>query len=116
MNTNVEPLGAASSWIIGLVGGSVATALCVIAIAAVGYQLLSGKLVPLRAAQVFLGAFVLLGSATIASALIRGSGFQTRIVQNSPIMLKPTSSPVQQDTLLPERALDPYAGASAPSR
>ena len=62
-------LGAASEWTQGVLGGSLATALCVVAIALLGLLLLSGRLRVRRSVEVVLGCFLLLGAGLLAGQL-----------------------------------------------
>ena len=63
-----EPvLGTSSSWIEGVLGGTLATSLCVIAIAILGLLLLAGRLRVRRSTEVVLGCFLLLGAGLLAA-------------------------------------------------
>ncbi|GGD53863.1 hypothetical protein GRI62_04485 [Erythrobacter arachoides] len=67
---SAQPIDAAMSWITGILLGELAATLCVIAIAFVGYSMLTGRLAIRRGAQVVLGCFVLLGAPAIADGMI----------------------------------------------
>jgi type IV secretory pathway VirB2 component (pilin) len=62
-------LPTAAEWVTGTLFGSVATILCVLAIAFVGLMLMSGRFVVRDAARVVIGCFVLLGAPLIAAGL-----------------------------------------------
>jgi type IV secretory pathway VirB2 component (pilin) len=103
-------LGAASDWTQGALGGTLATSLCVIAIAALGLLLLAGRLPVRRGVLVVLGCFLLLGAGLLASQLQQlagnvagagGSGGEQVILPRA----LPTNAP-------PPASYDPYAGAS----
>ncbi|WP_234035717.1 TrbC/VirB2 family protein [Erythrobacter insulae] len=64
------PISRAMDWIGGLIFGSFAITLCVLAVAFVGFLMLSGRLALRDALRVILGCFVLLGAPAIASAFI----------------------------------------------
>ncbi|MGR4893631.1 TrbC/VirB2 family protein [Sphingopyxis sp. LARHCG72] len=101
-------------WVQGAALGSVATALAVIAVAAIGLLMLSGRLEVRRGITVVLGCFILFGSAGIAAALTGLAGADTRpslVATQDP---GPLSSTVRPATP-PSRVYDPYAGASVPS-
>lgn len=101
-------LGAVADWITGLLSGSLATSLCVIAVAALGFLLLSGQLAIRRGGQVIAGCFLLLGASTFALAL-RGLGDDLAGSDSAPVPLvieRPVPPP------LPPATYDPYAGAS----
>ncbi|MBO0750170.1 MAG: TrbC/VirB2 family protein, partial [Porphyrobacter sp.] len=67
-------LGAASAWTQGVLGGSLATTLCVIAIAILGLLLLAGRLRVRRGVEVVLGCFLLLGAGLLAGQLQQLAG------------------------------------------
>ncbi|WP_063359789.1 TrbC/VirB2 family protein [Aurantiacibacter luteus] len=67
---NAQPIAAAMGWIVDVLLGEVAATLCVIAIAFVGYSMLTGRLAIRRGAQVVLGCFVLLGAPAIAAGMV----------------------------------------------
>lgn len=102
-----DALSAAIGWMTGTIVGSIATALCVIAIAAVGFLMLQGRLPVREGARVVLGCFVLLGAPVIAAAFMNlgqaGVGYTTP---------PPTAIPADQRAGLPPSNYDPYAGAS----
>lgn len=101
-------LGGAASWITGLLSGTLATALCVIAVAALGFLLLSGQLAIRRGAQVVVGCFLLFGASTFALGL-RGLGGDLAGVGEAgvPLVIEREAPPP-----LPPANYDPYAGAS----
>ncbi len=66
------PVLAALNWVQGTLLGNVATAVAVIAVAMVGFMMLTGRLNWRFGATVVLGCFILFGSAAIVSG-IRGA-------------------------------------------
>lgn len=98
--------GAAAQWIEGALFGSVAAALCVVAVASVGLLMLTGRLPVRRGLEVVLGCFVLLGAPVIAGAFIAGAQQQ---VAPPPIPPQPVP-PARAE--LPPSDYSPYAGAS----
>jgi type IV secretory pathway VirB2 component (pilin) len=103
-------LGAAGEWTQGVLGGSLATSLCVIAIAIFGLLLLAGRLQVRRSVEVVLGCFLLLGAGLLAAELQQlaggvageqGTGGEQIIVPQTPAAQPP-----------PPANYDPYAGAS----
>ena len=62
-------MSTAADWLTGTLMGTVATALCIIAVGFVGLMLMSGRLAVRDAARVVLGCFVLLGASIIAQGL-----------------------------------------------
>ena len=107
-----EPvLASASGWVTGLMSGSLAIALCVLAIAFVGFLLMSGRFAVRDALRVVLGCFVLLGAPAIALGL-RAVATDTA-QQGEPVMPAIIEAPPPPP--LPQSTFDPYAGFSLPS-
>ena len=69
-----QPILAALSWLQGTLLGNVATSVAVIAVAMVGFMMLTGRLNWRFGASVILGCFVLFGSAAIVSGIRSASG------------------------------------------
>lgn len=63
------PIVAALSWLQGTMLGNVATAVAVMAVAAVGFMMLTGRLNWRFGATVILGCFVLFGAGAIVSGI-----------------------------------------------
>lgn len=101
-------IGGAVSWLTGTLLGSVATLLCVLAVAVIGFAMLSGRLQIRRGAYVVLGCFVLLGAPIIASAFLSMVGSQAGVTEQRADSVK---EPVPR-AALPPADYDPYAGAS----
>jgi type IV secretion system protein VirB2 len=73
-NLNVDPQGSgvitgAMRWLQGTLLGSVATAAAVIAIAVVGFLMLSGRINWRHGAIVIFGCFILFGAASIVAGI-----------------------------------------------
>jgi type IV secretory pathway VirB2 component (pilin) len=103
-------LGAAGEWTQGALGGTLATTLCVIAIAILGLLLLSGRLQVRRSVEVVLGCFLLLGAGLLAVQLQRlaGQAGESGMAGGPQATLaEPAETPP-----LPPANSDPYAGAS----
>ncbi|MBC9032996.1 TrbC/VirB2 family protein [Sphingomonas sp. JC676] len=106
---------AAVSWLQGTVLGTMATTVALVAVAAVGMMMLTGRIHIRRGATVILGCFILFGAPGIAVGIqnaTRGSDrmmTQSRPVESSP--LANLSAPAA-----PSSGYDPYAGASLPHR
>jgi type IV secretion system protein VirB2 len=76
---NGDPLGSgpivgALQWIQGTLLGNVATAAAVIAVAMVGFLMLSGRMNWRFGATVILGCFILFGAATIVGGIRAATG------------------------------------------
>src|ERR1041384_2089561 len=63
------PILAALQWLQGTLLGNVATAVAVIAVAMVGFMMLTGRLNWRFGATVIIGCFILFGSAAIVSGI-----------------------------------------------
>jgi type IV secretion system protein VirB2 len=63
------PIVAALGWLQGTLLGNVATAVAVIAVAMVGFMMLTGRMNWRFGATVIVGCFVLFGSAAIVSGI-----------------------------------------------
>jgi hypothetical protein len=102
-------------WLQGALLGSIATTVAVIAVASVGFLMLSGRIDIRRAAQVVIGCFIIFGASMIARGIIGGAnsldGQQVSAAQATP---PPVSPPPPAPTSLPPKAYDPYAGAAVP--
>jgi type IV secretion system protein VirB2 len=68
------PIVAALQWIQGTLLGNVATAAAVIAVAMVGFLMLSGRMNWRFGATVILGCFILFGAATIVAGIRAAAG------------------------------------------
>lgn len=63
------PIVAALSWMQGTLLGNVATAIAVMAVAAVGFMMLTGRLNWRFGATVIIGVFILFGAASIVAGI-----------------------------------------------
>ncbi len=108
-----SPITEGVVWVQGAALGNMATIVAVVAVAAIGLLMLSGRLELRRGITVVMGCFILFGAGGIASAL---TGL-TQVRKTPP----PDSQSLQPpNSLLPTApspaAYDPYAGASVPDR
>lgn len=107
------PLLAAASWTQATLVGTMATLVAVIAVAAIGAMMLTGRVDLRRGLMVVLGCFVLFGASSIAAG-IRSAISASDGAAPPPVMA--SSSPPAP--VLPPRPkpahYDPYAGASMP--
>lgn len=69
------PIVAALGWMQGTLLGNVATAIAVMAVAAVGFMMLTGRLNWRFGATVILGTFILFGAASIVSGIQSAASF-----------------------------------------
>lgn len=104
----------AVQWIAALLTGSVATAIAVIAIAAIGLAFLQGRIDARRACRTVLGCFIIFGAPSIAAALGALTEGEMAPAARYPSVAEPGIRPVLS---VPAPApYDPYAGASVPVR
>lgn len=68
------PIVAAVAWIQGTLLGTVATVIAVIAVAVVGFMMLTGRMNWRYGATVILGCFILFGAASIVAGIQSASG------------------------------------------
>lgn len=68
------PIVAALSWLQGTLLGNVATAVAVMAVAAVGFMMLTGRLNWRFGATVIIGVFILFGAGAIVSGIQSAAG------------------------------------------
>ncbi|MBB5986642.1 TrbC/VirB2 family protein [Sphingobium lignivorans] len=106
---------AAVRWLEHTLLGTLATTVAIIAVAALGFMLLAGRVDYRRGATVIMGCFVLFGASAIAAGI---QSAQSAIAGNeiSPeaevARMDPPPPPVTVPPQLP--SYDPYAGASVP--
>jgi type IV secretory pathway VirB2 component (pilin) len=113
-----NPIAAALAWLQGTFLGSLATATAVIAVAAVGYLMLIGRIDVRRAIQVVFGCFLLFGASSIAQGIV--NGMNGSAAPSVPVSAEPALvvMPAPQVTYPPKPAqpFDPYAGAAVPTQ
>jgi len=64
-----SPICAALYWLQSVLLGPIATTIAVIAVASLGFLMLSGRVDIRRAAQVAVGCFIIFGASTIAQGI-----------------------------------------------
>lgn len=69
-----SPIAAALAWLQGTLLGSVATAVAVMAVAAIGFMMLTGRLNWRFGATVIIGVFILFGATTIVAGIQSAAG------------------------------------------
>jgi type IV secretory pathway VirB2 component (pilin) len=115
-NPQSSVLVTAVTWSRDVLLGNMATTVAILAVAAVGYGMLTGRVNFRRGATVLTGCFILFGASTIAAGLRDVS--RERELSGAPITIQPPPPPAiltpQQSH--PAQTYDPYAGASVPSK
>lgn len=109
-----QPIVAAGRWLEGVLFGSLAVSIAVIAIAWVGFLLLSGRIDIRRGMIVVAGCFILFGAQGVANGLLGLA--RERESQSLPIapVTQMVAPAIVQPS--PSAVTDPYAGASVPQR
>jgi type IV secretory pathway VirB2 component (pilin) len=107
-------IAAAMAWLQGTFLGSVATSIAVIAVAAVGFRMLTGRVHWRYGATVLIGCFILFGASAIPAGLRAAmeGGTAPVVVAPPPVVPPPVVSP---QPVVPSNA-DPFAGAAVPAR
>jgi type IV secretory pathway VirB2 component (pilin) len=108
-----SPIADGVAWVQAATLGSTATAIAVIAVAAIGLLALSGRIELRRSVSVVIGSFLLFGAAGLASGLT-GGGTESL----GGVATKDNSAPLKSSLISSGRqsdVYDPYAGASVPS-
>ncbi len=111
------PLGGsalidAAQWVQGTLLGTLATAVAVIAVAFIGFGMLSGRIDVRRALLVIAGCFVVFGAPLIAAGLLGMGDSDPALIAAAP---PPAAPPLPPPAPSPQ-PYDPYAGASVPPR
>lgn len=109
--------GSAIGWLEGTLLGTIATVAAVIAVATVGFMVMTGRLDVRRSGRVILGCFIIFGASTIASGLAAAMSLSPS---------DPGADSIGQSVLVPPAPAvpvnsvpavsDPYAGAAVPPR
>jgi type IV secretory pathway VirB2 component (pilin) len=118
-----SPLVAAVSWVQATLLGTVATVVATIAVAALGFMMLSGRLPVRQGLTAILGCFILFGASTAAGGIrdavarIGGGGDLVQWTPPPPSLPRQAVTPAPPPAPAPPpRNADPFAGAAVPSR
>jgi type IV secretory pathway VirB2 component (pilin) len=107
----------AVSWLQSTVLGTVATVIATIAIASIGFMLLTGRVNLRSGAAAVLGCFVLFGASTIVMGIQLAAGRgDAALPPQTAVAPPPAIAPRQSVAASPPAAYDPYAGASVPQQ
>ena len=115
-NGSGSSLVLAARWIETALLGTAATLVAIIAVAAVGYMLLTGRVDLRRGATVVIGCFILFGAREIAAALhaLAATDASPGAIESTPSEMPPLARNPATESV-PARTYDPYAGASVPN-
>jgi type IV secretory pathway VirB2 component (pilin) len=101
---------AAVGWLQATLVGTVATTVAVLAIASIGFLMLTGRIDIRRAARVILGCFILFSAATIANGIVG-------TLQPAPPPPAPEAqAPAYTPSVPKASSADPFPGASIPDQ
>ncbi|MBB3360356.1 MULTISPECIES: TrbC/VirB2 family protein [unclassified Novosphingobium] len=109
---HIQAFGVVADWLREVLSGSLATALCVVAISLVGLSLFQGRLRLQRAALVVVGIFLLLGAPMISARII--GNLHPALPASTDTTFVPPPAISQNRPALSPNGFDPYAGASVP--
>jgi len=101
-------------WLQDVLLGTAATSIAVIAIAAIGFGMLTGRINIRHGVTVILGCFILFGASSIVSGLRMAAGGD--YVPPPPVVDAPPPPQPRPAPTRPAIPYDPYAGAAAPVR
>jgi type IV secretory pathway VirB2 component (pilin) len=111
-----SPLLAAVTWVQGALLGTVATAIATIAIAALGFLMLTGRLPVRRGMTAILGCFILFGASAMATSIRSGLADAASMPEPVPVASAPPPPVVPPPQPQPPRPpADPFAGAAVPT-
>ena len=110
-----QPLVAATRWIEQTLLGTTATIVATMAVAAVGFLMLTGRVPLRRGATVVLGCFIVVGATTIAAGIM-GLRDKTASIPQSIRLATEQVTPTPIAPPAQPQVYDPYAGASVPNR
>jgi len=116
---SISPIGSAVAWLQGALLGSIATTAAVVAVASVGYLMLTGRIDVRRAVQVVFGCFILFGASSIARGImagVNGLGAHQVGAPDAGPPLVPASQPAVSYPQKLAQPFDPYAGAAVPTQ
>jgi type IV secretory pathway VirB2 component (pilin) len=105
----------AAQWIQGIFLGDIAIAVAIVAVASIGFAMLSGRINVRRGGTILLGCFILFGASAIAGGLRNTALNPSTLYSDAappppPVFVRP----IQTDAANP--GYDPYAGASVPQQ
>lgn len=105
----------AANWVLALASGSLAIMLAVLAVAGVGFAMLTGRIDVRRAGMMVVGCFLVFGASTIAAQFLGVANRGSAEVVTDSTMFRPEMPPAPPPHAPPPpSSFDPYAGAALP--
>lgn len=116
-----SPILGAVLWVQGALLGTVATAIATLAIAALGFMMLTGRLPVRRGMIAILGCFILFGASAMAASIRSGLADIGGAPEPVPVAYAPAPAPAPRPQPVPPPPppappADPFAGAAVPNR
>ena len=110
-------LVTAISWVQDVLLGTVATSVAVIAVAAIGFGMLTGRINIRHGVTVVMGCFILFGASSIVAGLRYAASGAGGYDALPPVIAQPPPAPPPPPRpAVAPAPYDPYAGASVPPR
>jgi type IV secretory pathway VirB2 component (pilin) len=106
----------AVQWIESVLLGNLAMVIAIVAVASVGFAMLSGRIDIRRGGTVILGCFILFGASAIANGLRNATLNSNAIYSEAAPPLPPVFPRPTQTNAANPGGYDPYAGASVPQQ
>jgi type IV secretory pathway VirB2 component (pilin) len=107
-------IASAVGWLQGVLLGNVAIAVATIAVASIGFLMLTGRIDLRRAGQVIIGCFILFGASSIARGIVSAANGSGVIVTETAQAYYPPAPPSYPQ--VEPKPYDPYAGAALAPR
>jgi hypothetical protein len=107
------------NWVEAILLGPAAASVAVIAVAYVGFAMITGRVDVPHAVRVVLGCFIIFGASTIAAGIrvaLPGTEIGGEAMSVAPAEMADTLPPAQENPEAPPRSYDPYAGAAVGAR
>jgi type IV secretory pathway VirB2 component (pilin) len=101
-------LSSALNWLEGALLGTAATTVAILAVASIGFLMLTGRTDLRRTSRVIIGCFILFSAATIANGII---GSLRPTLPPAPVVVPPPPYVASVPT-----SSDPFPGASLPDQ
>lgn len=112
-------VGAAVGWVQSALLGSTATTVAILAVASIGFLMLTGRTDVRRAAQVVVGCFVIFGASIIAAGIrsaVSEAGAGVEPMQEAARPELASAPPMPSQPQPQTQPYDPYAGAALAPR
>jgi len=102
-------IGDAAAYVAEVLTGGLAMGLATLALAGVGFAMLTGRLELRRGAAVIVGCFLIIGAPVVARGIL---GFGAAAAQSAKLEMSAPVAPKPLEARKVQQSADPYAGAS----